>query len=226
MDDKILKKIKKCLALAKSSNPNEAATALRQAQALMREHGISAESVELSDVTEKILHVREAKKPTLYFVRLVQCIIYAFGVDATYTIGQFGNRITWIGIDHTPEIASYAFDVLFRQVKRDRAAYVASLSNRLKSSSKTRKGDVFASAWVNEVVEMVSKFAVPDKQQALIAKYCENRMQNTTPVTGRAAGYNERSDYDAVIAGSLAGKKAQLNHGVAGASQARLAGAS
>ncbi|WP_252473542.1 DUF2786 domain-containing protein, partial [Microbulbifer okhotskensis] len=36
MEDAILRKIKRCLALAKSSNPNEAATALRQAQTLMQ----------------------------------------------------------------------------------------------------------------------------------------------------------------------------------------------
>ena len=33
IDAKILAKIKKCLALASSSNPNEAATAMRQARA-------------------------------------------------------------------------------------------------------------------------------------------------------------------------------------------------
>jgi hypothetical protein len=36
IDPKILNKIKKCLALGASANPNEAAVAMRQAHALMR----------------------------------------------------------------------------------------------------------------------------------------------------------------------------------------------
>jgi len=39
--DAILRKVKACPRLAASSNPNEAAAALRQAQAMMRAHGIS-----------------------------------------------------------------------------------------------------------------------------------------------------------------------------------------
>ena len=35
MNEKILEKIKKCLRLAKSSNENEAAAAMRQAQKLL-----------------------------------------------------------------------------------------------------------------------------------------------------------------------------------------------
>ena len=39
--DRILDKIKKCLKLSASSNANEAATALRQAQAMMAEYNIT-----------------------------------------------------------------------------------------------------------------------------------------------------------------------------------------
>ena len=39
--NKAIEKIKKCLALGKSANEHEAAQALKQAQALMREYGIS-----------------------------------------------------------------------------------------------------------------------------------------------------------------------------------------
>ena len=38
--DPIIGKIKKCLSLSQSDNPHEAASALRQAQALMRKHGL------------------------------------------------------------------------------------------------------------------------------------------------------------------------------------------
>lgn len=38
-DQRILERIKKCLALSQSSEPHEAAAALRQAQKLMEMHG-------------------------------------------------------------------------------------------------------------------------------------------------------------------------------------------
>lgn len=46
----LMAKIKKCLALAQSANEHEAALALEKARALMEEHGVSAEDLQLSDV--------------------------------------------------------------------------------------------------------------------------------------------------------------------------------
>ena len=45
MSEKILDKIKKCLALASSANEHEAAAALRQAQKLMQAHGLTDQDV-------------------------------------------------------------------------------------------------------------------------------------------------------------------------------------
>ena len=52
--DKILDKIKKCLALSSSSNEHEAAIALRQAQKLMELHGISDIDVKAAQAQEKL----------------------------------------------------------------------------------------------------------------------------------------------------------------------------
>lgn len=46
VDNSILRKVKACLARSESSNPNEAAIALRQAHALMQKHSINVDSVE------------------------------------------------------------------------------------------------------------------------------------------------------------------------------------
>ena len=65
--DDILRKIEKCLALAKSSEPAEAA-ALRQAQALMREHGVSqleAQAIGARECSVKAAARRAGTKPTL-----------------------------------------------------------------------------------------------------------------------------------------------------------------
>ncbi len=63
--ERILEKIKKCLALSKSANEHEAAQALKQAQALMREYGITDIEVELSAVTETGAALREFYREAL-----------------------------------------------------------------------------------------------------------------------------------------------------------------
>ena len=51
--EKILDKIKKCLALSKSANEHEAAQALKQAQALMEKYEVNAVDIALSEVSEQ-----------------------------------------------------------------------------------------------------------------------------------------------------------------------------
>lgn len=228
MDEKILKKIKKCLALAKSSNPHEAATALRQAQALMREHGISADDVDLSNVREHTSNTSDAANtPPRWFSWLVTTINRAFGTDAIYTYG-INNRVTFVGIDNSAEIASYAFNVLYRQAKKDRNDHIASLSNRCKKTTKTRKGDVFAEAWVAAVESKIIKFALPPEHKQLIATYKANRHTDLTDMQARApkpSNGKRDDDYASARAGYEKGKQAQLNHGVNGSDQLRLGGA-
>ena len=50
--DPIIGKIKKCLSLSQSDNPHEAASALRQAQALMRKHGLDEVAMANAEVGE------------------------------------------------------------------------------------------------------------------------------------------------------------------------------
>lgn len=51
--EKILDKIKKCLALSKSANEHEAAQALKQAQALMEKYEVNVVDIALSEVSEQ-----------------------------------------------------------------------------------------------------------------------------------------------------------------------------
>ena len=49
--EKVLDKIKKCLALGQSANEHEAAQALKQAQALMEKYEVNAVDIALSRVS-------------------------------------------------------------------------------------------------------------------------------------------------------------------------------
>ena len=81
IDPKILAKIKKCLALAGSDNPNEAATALRQAHALMEKHGLGVHDVAMSDMgqAESPSQTMSRDAPADWEARLANQVAKAFG---------------------------------------------------------------------------------------------------------------------------------------------------
>ncbi|WP_276681209.1 DUF2786 domain-containing protein [Thalassolituus oleivorans] len=218
---KALDKIKKCLALAKSSNANEAATAMRQAQALMREHNVTSDDVALSDVCEKTFRAGNANTPPKWHSMLVSIISDAFGVRPIFrTRGWNGCDVAFIGIENQPEVAGYAYEVLFRQIKKDRAAHVKS-QTRCKPATKTRRGDLFAEAWVYAVRQLVTDFAVPPEHSALIVKYFEKnhpKLNTFTPRSHDAKGNDDRS----INAGYRAGKSAYLNKGMNETKRERL----
>ena len=81
---KLLSKIEKCLRLSKSSEPHEAAAALRQAQKMMELHGISeAELGAVGYGNEKVsVPIQVNKKLPIALATLVALIKKAFGVEA------------------------------------------------------------------------------------------------------------------------------------------------
>ena len=80
--DNIIKRIKKCLAIAGDSaaTSNEAATALRQAQALMREYDLSMIDVENADFKITQEFMKMARQQPKWKRYLFSSIAKAFGV--------------------------------------------------------------------------------------------------------------------------------------------------
>lgn len=113
-----LDKIKKCLALSKSANSNEAATALRMAQALMRQHGLTLEEVALSEVATESVKTRETPTGGNYLVQLCGLIQSAFGVRALIVQGRPGTtaRVEYVGPRHRVAPAAYAHTVIDRAI--------------------------------------------------------------------------------------------------------------
>ena len=180
VDQKILSKIKKCLALAQSDNPNEAATALRQAQALMARHGVTGEAIELSDVESSSVDAGSGKTPPGWIAGLINLVKSAFGVEVVYRAsrplcGEWAAKVEFIGMNGAPEIAGYAYEVLLRQLKKGRADYLKTLNKRLKRTTKVRRGDLYAEGWVDAVRQQVIPHQVCDSDRDLI-----NRWKTTT----------------------------------------------
>lgn len=150
--EKVLDKIKKCLALGESANEHEAAQAIRQAQILMKKYGISEMDVELSAVTEKGVACASSL-PTWHQVLIAQCA-KAFGVEC-YQKTQWGlAEARFFGIGIKPELAAYTYEVLLRQLKKERREYI---KNELKAvrltRNKTARADQFCTGWVYAIVK-------------------------------------------------------------------------
>ncbi|TCS38491.1 uncharacterized protein DUF2786 [Paucimonas lemoignei] len=214
-----LNKIKKCLRLAKSANEHEAAAALRQAQKLMAEHGVSADDIEMMEVSEQMARATSSRIIN-WEAALAGRVAAAFGCEVIACRRRTFMRPTlyysFIGCGAAPEVAQYAFTVLLRQCKAARAAHIKIQPRSCKPATKTARGDVFAYAWVVAVASLIDSFSQSEANTNAIALYKAAHFPNAgkSEVTDRVTGRNIRNA-DAE-AGYEAGKAAQLNRGVSG----------
>ena len=222
--DDALKKIKKCLALSRSANEHEAAAALRQAQALMREHGLREQDVSLADVAEvKVKAYSTAANA--WELRLVRVIAEAFGCE---TFGQLsghyngaGNFVrtrhwVFVGMHSAPAVAGYACEVLARQCAKARLAHIGKQPKNCKPITKTARGDAFAIGWVSAVRGMVERFAQPATDKALLLAYIDANHGELKTGKARDTSKARKTDVGHFIAGCHAGEKAELHRGVGG----------
>jgi Protein of unknown function (DUF2786) len=228
--DQALSKIKKCLALAKSSNPNEAATAMRQAQKLMAEHNVTETDVSLSDVSEQAAPTQlNASTPWEAF--LSQMVAESFGCKVFRRHRRMLSQslsvvkkcdFIFVGVGAAPEVASYAYNVLSRQCARDRLERIRKQPKACKPITKTARGDQFALGWVLAVEKMLVNFAGNARDAKLIEQYFSTNYPNMgeSKLKDRTKGRNvSHNDW---AQGRAAGSQAQLNRGVGGVQQQGL----
>ena len=227
--DDVIRKIKHCLALSKSDNPTEAATALRQAQRLMQMYDVSALDVSMADVCEA-----KAKAGFVSIVNweaeLAAMIAAAFGCNyfSQHSNAFKGFRLVkehhyvFVGVGAAADVAQYAFEVLLRQCIKARKAHIAAQRKNCKSSTKTARGDVFAGGWVDGVYRLVGKFSGNEQHGELISQYVAQKypvMKKADP-KDRATGKNTNDD--SYWAGKVEARNAQLNRGMGTQQQERL----
>lgn len=189
IDPKILNRIKKCLALASSDNPNEAATAMRQAHALMAKFGVSAHEVTMSDIGEARVKSRTMArdKPARWEMFLAGEVGKAFGCQMMMTRMLFEGKghanegsYVFVGLKPQAEVASYTATVLIRKCKSARQKWITEhtlgMSNKGIPGVKrtvTRMGDAFAEGWALAISKLVADFANPPEVAAVIKKHVE-----------------------------------------------------
>lgn len=220
-----IEKIKKCLALSASSSENEAETALRQAQALMAKFGVDEADMLAAGVSEAYAKAGALRQPANWESRLAGRVADAFGCNIIFKGGMNASKWTFIGCGASPEIATYAFEVLFRQVKRQRTEHIKTALKRCKTVTKTRRADLFCEGWVQSVAGKINSFAGSEEQDAQIDAYMQltypSLVDMKTRNRNKSANLSDR-DYNDFAAGRNNGQNAELNRGVDGSQSAGL----
>lgn len=222
-NEKLLQKIRKLLALAKSSNPYEAAVAMRQAQKLMRERNINQVEVEIGEARSKQAFANKTPK---YIHLLAATVETAFGVKGYFESGLKTSAVFY-GQAERPEIASYCFDVLYRQLAKAREEFNVTQDKRLKRATKINRADLFCEGWVSGVYRTIKEFALQlseeeeekltSYQQHLNAKHAFREAEiRESKSTGRSSSDTAKQ------LGYRQGRQVELHHGVNGKEQRKL----
>lgn len=221
-NDKALEKIKKCLALAQSSNPHEAANTWRHAQALMRRYNIEHADVLASVVTATKAKGGASKTVARWEMILAVASCEAFECESIrlfYPSPKKHSEWIFIGEGSSPEVAVYAFEVLLRQVRKGRREFLANNCKGYSAHEKRRQVDVYSQAWVGALYERVQAFANKSMNKTNIQAYINKHYTDPEAMASRGvAKFNGKSvgEYMAFQAGEQAASETHLHHGMAG----------
>lgn len=222
MDERILDKIKKLLALAKSTgNEHEAASAMSKAQKLMREYQLSESDIALHNITEQCTkRANAADKQPRWASMLANTVATAFGLEHLLSWHpSVGASLVFIGPKDRVIIGTYCYEVLTPQLVKARKNYLSGLDKRLKTATKTNRADLFAEGWIMAVRRKVEALVPTEDEQNLVQLYMEKHYPALVTVKNRAAKEKKR-DLTGYFEGSAQGRNVTLNAGVAGAAGA------
>lgn len=224
-------KIRKCMALAKSGEPHEAAAALRQAQKLMQQFGVDHPELLAAGAAEEWAKSCATRTPPRYEVVLASMVSGAFYCDIMFSrqLNKSGNDIdggySFIGIAPMPEAATYAFTVLRRQLIKARGDYIKTALRRYRKN-KTAAADQFCEGWVSAVRNLVSRVYPSAEEAAAISAYKAIHYAQTTSLQPRRRDTGQGGANMAHrVNGYVEGQNAQLHHGVGGSAPTGLLGA-
>ncbi|MEJ2362301.1 MAG: DUF2786 domain-containing protein [Gammaproteobacteria bacterium] len=218
---KIISKIHKCLRLAESGNANEAASALRQAQGMMRKYGISETDVRTSQIQETSAGSGGYYNPPYWAVALAELVAEAFDCRLYLARREASHpQFRFIGLEQSASIAAYSFSVLYRQLRLARREYIRGLGLDDKQEAR-RRGNVFAQAWLYQIARVVAEFiGNPDKRAAVDA-YVQTNYGDTAELL-RDPTDPAVEDYEVILSGLRAAYEVRLLRPVHTANRSKL----
>lgn len=213
-----LRKLRHCLRLSASSNPHEAAAALRQARKLMDAHGLSETDARLGDYAsaEAPTRLRQPALPA-HLVRLVALVAVNFSCRAVTTRSASGSvSICFVGLRSDAEVAAYAFTVLRRQLEADATRH----TKRFRvPARKAAAREAFALGWVMAVEGLFTPPAPNTEREAALSRYMAIRHGQLEPTDVRKSQTSGGRRLGHMTAGFVAGRSARLHRGLQGNDQ-------
>jgi hypothetical protein len=221
--DKILRRIQKCLNLAASSEPHEAAAALRQAKALMDKYGIHEAEAAFADIGEAgakssgktAIPAWEANLATAVGESLGCRVLFERGA-ALYRVRQRVVReavqVVFVGAVASPDVARYAFEVLRRKLRVARADFRKRSIHR-----DAARLDAFSYGWVlavrNKVRDLKPADGVIERvNRALAERNGALKVAAQRDASGLSKG--NTAHIRAAAHGLVAGSEVEIHNGV------------
>ena len=206
---KIIDKICKCLRLSESGNPHEAAMALRQANRLMQKYRINEELLRKAVVEESVVDIGQTYTPPFWVLASANLVADTFDCRV-FVARHYGRRpeYRFLGLDLTPELATYTFEVLLRQLSQAREDFIAGLG-LADATESGRRGDVFAQAWLFRVARTVVNFASNSEVLATVDAHIQAEHGETVDLT-REPVAPENRDYEDILSGMRAANEVSL----------------
>lgn len=215
--DKIIARIKKCLELGKSPNPNEASVALRQAQAMMTKYNISLSEIEqLTIFSDSVTSTR--KSPMKHERYLHSAMAKAFVCTIIINTGQ-GKKAEFVyyGREADVRVAMYMFDTLYRALQEARQSFREAYAGHKNLNALT---NIFCEGWTAAVFQTASDLreASTEKEtEAKVDSAVDEHMQRLygglRTVKARKRKVN-KEELEAFTQGVEVGEKQSLHLGV------------
>lgn len=199
---KLTEKLKKCMALSKSPEPHEAAAALRQAQKIMSELGITEDDLDGLEMADAVVKTREGFGRCRTMSALANMLEDAFGVKAVFEANPgSANRLNvrYIGPRARVMLAEYAHKVVWRAMQ---SAWDEQLVTRPWMKSEGGKRQAFHLGWLRAVREKVEAIAPTESEEKAIQRYTDTLYRGG--LVKQDAHKAKKLDSGAYLAGLLA----------------------
>ena len=214
-----IRKLKACLRLSKSSNPNEASAAMRQAQKLMQLYDLTTADADDVAVCSHETRYRGKKGLPRRLQSLGNTVATVFRCIAL-GVTRHGERarVVFVGPGSMPELALYAYVQLERQLTRAVTDFRKNFPRLPKKWPRLRED--FADGWILEACRQIPAPPLDDGvADALIAHYEAHKgslVKRNDEKKKKAAGGRKRTRTPAFGLGAQIGRETVVHQGMGG----------
>lgn len=218
--NKILRKIQKCLNLSKSSNPNEAAQALKQAKLLMEKHNILPNDVDI--VAGNKIDAYNAQSLPDYLNTLLKVIQRTFNTlpifQKLYNGANHQLKIIFYGNQADIIISEYAWIYLSRLLTNARNEFIKEKLKRCLKSNKTKRANEFACGWVLGIASSLKQLKITHDDDKYYSKLMD--IKAVIESTNKLEKLKQRKSQTdlkinkEVLNGFNSGKNVKINKGI------------